>query len=45
MSRRPIIDPARFLGPQNAVQVRLVADDIGGYVRVGRLAVTQTGTF
>ncbi|MCC6801439.1 MAG: hypothetical protein IT319_01045, partial [Anaerolineae bacterium] len=38
-------DPQRFLGPQNAVQVRLLADDIGGYVRVTRIGVTQTGTF
>ena len=38
-------DPARFLGPQNAVQVRFVADAIGNYVRVGQIAVTQSGTF
>lgn len=40
-----IVNPARFLGPQNAVQVRLVADDIGGYVRINRLNIAQTGTF
>ncbi|MBI1258141.1 MAG: hypothetical protein GC204_11775 [Chloroflexi bacterium] len=40
-----INDPARFLGPQNAVQVRLVADEIGGYVRLGKVSVEQTGTF
>ena len=40
-----IHDPARFLGPQNAVQVRLVADEIGGYVRLGKVSVEQTGTF
>jgi hypothetical protein len=40
-----IPDPARFLGPQNAVQVRLVADEIGGYVRINRLGVAETGTF
>ncbi len=44
-STATIRDPARFLGPQNAVQVRLVADEIGGYVRVGRVTVSQTGTF
>ncbi len=40
-----ISDPARYLGPQNAVKLRFVADSIGGYVRVGRLAVAQRGTF
>ena len=34
----------RFLGPQNAVQVRLVADEIGGFLRIGALGVTQRGT-
>ncbi len=40
-----ITNPARFLGPQNAVQIRLVADEIGGYVRINRLTIAQTGTF
>jgi hypothetical protein len=40
-----ISNPARYLGPNNAVQVRLLADDIGGFVRVGRVSVAQTGTF
>jgi hypothetical protein len=40
-----IDNPARFLGPQNAVQVRLVADEIGGFVRITRVTVAQTGTF
>jgi hypothetical protein len=40
-----ISDPARFLGPQNAVQVRLVADELGGFVRITRVTVAQTGTF
>ena len=40
-----INDPARFLGPQNAVQMRLVADEIGGYVRIGHLSITRTGTY
>jgi hypothetical protein len=40
-----IDDPARFLGPQNTVQVRLVADEIGGFVRLTRVTVAQTGTY
>lgn len=40
-----VSNPQRFLGPQNAVQMRLLADDIGGYVRVSRISITQTGTF
>ncbi len=40
-----VSDPARFLGPDNAVEVRLVADEIGGYVRIGRVTVGQVGTF
>ncbi len=43
--RVTVTDPARFLGPQNAVQVRIVADTIGNYLRIGQLAVAQTGTF
>ncbi|MBK8024642.1 MAG: hypothetical protein IPK19_25270 [Chloroflexi bacterium] len=31
-------DPARFLGPQNTVQMRLIADDIAGFLRIGRSA-------
>ncbi|MFN8562237.1 MAG: hypothetical protein U0703_11590 [Anaerolineae bacterium] len=38
-------NPQRFLGPQNAVQVRLLADDLGGYARISRLSIAQTGTF
>ncbi len=37
--------PAPYLGPNNAVQVRLLADEIGGFVRIGRVSVAQTGTF
>jgi hypothetical protein len=40
-----IVNPDDFLGPQNAVRLRLLADEIGGYVRIGRLAVAQSGTF
>lgn len=38
-------DPAPYLGANNAVQVRLTADDIGGFTRIGRVTVEQTGTF
>lgn len=38
-------DFERFLGPQNAVEMRLVADEIGGFLRIGQIGVTQTGTF
>jgi hypothetical protein len=38
-------DFARFLGPQNAVQMRLVADEIGGFLRIGQVGVAQVGTF
>jgi hypothetical protein len=36
-------DYARFLGPQNAVQVRLAADEFGGYLRIGALGIEQRG--
>jgi hypothetical protein len=38
-------DPARFLGPQNAVQVRVDAENIGGYPRIQDLSVQQRGEF
>lgn len=37
--------PAPYLGPQNAVQIRLVADEIGGFLRIGSLGVEQRGLF
>ncbi len=37
--------PERYLGPQNSVQLRLIADEIGGYLRIGRLDIEQTGRF
>jgi hypothetical protein len=40
-----ITEPERFIGPQNAVQLRMVADQMGGYMRAGRLVVEQTGTY
>ena len=38
-------DFERFLGPENAVQMRLIADDIGGFLRIGQVGVAQVGTF
>lgn len=38
-------DPARFLGPLNAVEVRLTANESGGYLRIGRISVEQEGLF
>ncbi len=40
-----ISNPERYLGPENAVQLRLVADEIGGYLRIGRLDIEQAGRF
>ncbi len=37
--------PAPYLGPQNAVQIRLVSDEIGGFLRIGSLGVEQRGVF
>jgi hypothetical protein len=41
----PISDPQRFLGPHNAVQLRLDANSIGGYPRLQDLSVEQRGRF
>jgi hypothetical protein len=41
----PIRNPDRFLGPQNAVLIRLVADDTGGYLNIDNLSVEQRGQF
>lgn len=38
-------DPEPYLGPQNSVQLQLIANDIGGYLRIGRLGVEQRGRF
>ncbi len=38
-------DPARFLGPENAIIVRLNADLVGGYLHIDQLSVEQEGTF
>lgn len=37
--------PARFLGPGNAVQLRLTADPLGTFLRIERLGVEQTGSY
>ncbi len=37
--------PARFLGPGNAVQLRLTADPLGSFLRIERLGVEQTGSY
>ncbi len=40
-----IADPARFLGAQNAVRLRFVSEDSGGYLRAGRILISQTGSY
>jgi hypothetical protein len=40
-----ITEPERFIGPQNAVQLRMITDQVGGYLRASRLVVEQTGSF
>ena len=40
-----INDPARFLGAQNAVRLRFVSEDSGGYLRAGRIMVSQSGRY
>lgn len=40
-----IPDPDAYLGPENAVQLRFAADEIGGYLRIGRVMVEQRGRF
>ena len=44
-SQLDIPDPQRYIGPANAVQVRIVADDIGSYPRFQNLEVEQRGQF
>ena len=40
-----IPDYERFLGPQNSVQIRLRAEETGGFMRIGQLAIEQRGYF
>lgn len=44
-NRLVVRSPERFLGPQNAVQIRIVADEIGGYPRFDDLSIEQRGQF
>jgi hypothetical protein len=45
VSEFSIRDPQQYLGPQNAVEVRITANESGGYLRIGRLTVEQEGRF
>ncbi len=38
-------NPGRFIGPMNAVEMRLRSDDVGGFFRVERVAIEQSGRF
>jgi len=41
-----ISDPSAYIGTQNAVQIRLIADSVGGgFMRIGELTVEQRGVF
>jgi len=40
-----VSNPARYLGPENAVQIRLSADAFGGYPRLNDLSIEQMGLF
>ncbi len=40
-----ISNPARYIGPENAVQVRITADAFGGYPRLNDLSIEQMGLF
>ncbi len=43
-SQLQITNPGRFLGPANAVQIR-VAADVGGYIQLSDLSIEQRGRF
>lgn len=38
-------NPTRFLGPQNSIEIRIVADDMAGYARLQNLTVEHVGVF
>lgn len=40
-----ISNPAAYLGPENAVQIRLAADAFGGYPRLSDLSIEQIGVY
>lgn len=44
-SEYAIHNPAEYLGPQNAVEVQVIADEIGNYTRIQDLSVEQRGRF
>ena len=44
-SEYSIHNPAEYLGPQNAVEVQVVADEIGSYARIQDLSIEQRGRF
>lgn len=44
-NQHAISSPGRYLGPQNAVQLRIVADAIGGFPRLQDVTVEQRGRF
>ena len=44
-SEYSIHNPAEYLGPQNAVEVQLIADEIGNYARIQDLSIEQRGRF
>jgi hypothetical protein len=43
--RYTVPQPARFIGPMNAVQVRLRAEDLGNFMMRGQLSIEQRGRF
>ncbi len=38
-------DPAAFIGPENAVQIRIASDAFGGYPRLSDLSIEQLGVY
>ncbi|MCB9450549.1 MAG: hypothetical protein H6672_03870 [Anaerolineaceae bacterium] len=44
-SQLTINHPTPYLGPNNAVEVRIVADDAGGFVRIQDMTIEQRGRF
>ncbi|MEP6986222.1 MAG: hypothetical protein ABI970_11525, partial [Chloroflexota bacterium] len=40
-----ISNPASYIGPENAVQIQINADDIGGYPHLSDLSIEQMGLF
>jgi len=40
-----VSNPAPYIGPENAVQVRITTDSLGGYPRLSDLSIEQMGLF